>query len=71
MNIEPTAKAIEDMAKELEHKALELHRIAKFARDRNDFEYAAEAANVIMNLMGCLRLDLLVSRPLREVQKNK
>ncbi len=67
VNIEPTAKAIEDMAVELEAKAAELRGVAMRARETGDLSYAAEAAAVVMNIMGALRLDLLVRRPLREL----
>lgn len=67
VNVEPTAKAIEDMAVELEAKAAELRGMAKRARETGDLSYAAEAAGVVMNIMGALRLDLLVRRPLREL----
>ena len=67
VNIEPTAQAIDDMATQLEAKANELRALAKCARENNDLSYAAEAAGVVMNIMGTLRLDLLVRRPLREL----
>lgn len=67
INIEPTAEIIEGMAAELEAKARELRLIAKRARETSDVTYAAEAAAVVMNIMGTLRLDLLIRRPLREL----
>ncbi len=67
INIEPTAETIEGMAAELEAKARELRAIAKRARETCDVAYAAEAAGVVMNIMGTLRLDLLIRRPLREL----
>lgn len=67
INIESTAETIEGMAAELEAKARELRVIAKRARETSDLGYAAEAATVVMNIMGTLRLDLLIRRPLREL----
>lgn len=67
VNVEPTAQAIDEMADVLESKAKELRILAGSMRAKNDLTYAAEAANVVRNTMGNLRIDLLVTRPLREL----
>lgn len=70
MNVTPTAEAIIKNAETLRHYATELERIAENMRTRQDMTYAAEAAfGVITNCVGSLRLDLLVTRPLREYDK--
>lgn len=67
LNVEPTAKAVEEMADLIEAKARDLRGIAQSMRVKNDLTYAAEAANVIATTMGSLRIDLLITRPLREL----
>lgn len=65
VNVEPTAEVIEEMAGVLEARANDLRNLAKSMRETNDLGYAAEAVSVIKNLTSNLRLDLLVTRPLR------
>lgn len=67
VNVEPTAQAIDEMADVMEAKANELRALARGMRTNNDLTYAAEAAAVVKNTMGNLRIDLLVTRPLREL----
>lgn len=64
-NVEPTAKVIDDMAGELELKAMELRRIAAEMRETKAFDGAGEALSIIGDLTRNMRLDLLVTRPLR------
>lgn len=71
MNVEPTAEVIDDMAQAALYRANELQQIAKKMRERNDISYASEAISTARNLLGDMRLDLLITRPLREVEKFK
>lgn len=66
VNVESTAEHIEIMADELRARAAELRGVAIRMRETNDLSYAAEALNIIVNSTSALRLDLLVTRPLRE-----
>ena len=68
INVEPTAEVIDSMADRLELEAESLQRISKNMRERNDLSYAAEAVGLVANLMAQLRLDLLVTRPVRELR---
>jgi hypothetical protein len=65
VNVEPTAKVIDEMATMLEEKARELRQIANAMRADKDLNNAAEAATLLRSLMGNLRFDLLVMRALR------
>jgi hypothetical protein len=65
INTVPTTEVIESMASRLQDSAKELERLAKRMRESNDLELAGDAANVIANLIPNLRLDLLVTRPLK------
>lgn len=65
INPAPTAEVIESMASRLHDSAKELERLAVRMRESQDLELAGDAANVIANLMPNLRLDLLVTRPLK------
>ena len=69
MNVEPTAKHIDEMAHQLIYYADQLKRVAAKMRETGDISYAAEAMNAIPNCVQNLRLDLLVMRPLREFEK--
>ena len=69
MNVEPTVEVIDKMAQTLRDKAIELERLAIQMRNREDITYAAEAISTVSNMMNQLRIDLLVTRPLREYQR--
>ena len=68
IDVEQTAVHIEAMAQELKHYSRHLEMLAKLTRKRNDLDYAAEAAQSIANLIGNVRLDLLVMRPIRAMR---
>lgn len=69
MNVDPTARAIEDAASVLDDYAADLRRIAERMRNENDLTLAAVALSAIRNCYSNLRIDLLVVRPLREFEK--
>lgn len=69
INVEPTAEVIDAMAERMRGVSEELKRTASQMRERQDLTYAAEAINSVSNLMNQLRLDLLVTRPLREFKR--
>lgn len=71
VDIGPTAEVIEKMADLMRENAIYLDRIAAKMRDRQDISYAAEAIGIVTNSMNNLRLDLLITRPLREFQREK
>ncbi len=66
INVEPTAKVIDSMVETLIRTSNDLEKTAVRMREKNDITYASEAIQSISNLMNQLRLDLLISRPLRE-----
>jgi hypothetical protein len=70
-DVEPTAKAIDEIALSLEDSAKSIKRIAASMRDRGDLTLAADAAHCAKSCLNSLRLDLLVTRPLRETMKNE
>jgi len=69
MDIKPTADAIEENARILRRYADELDRIACRMMDKQDISYPANALQAIANCFGDLRLDLLATRPIRELQR--
>lgn len=71
VDVKPTAEAIMDMAKTLNHCALEMKRIADKMVEYEDITYASQAATAVSNCVSNLRLDLLVTRPLREFLREK
>jgi hypothetical protein len=69
INVEPTAGTIDKMAEQAQRYSSELTSIAKRMREKKDISYAAEATNAAVNMLQNLRLDLLVSRPIREYER--
>jgi hypothetical protein len=69
VDVEPTAAVIMDMAVTLKNYAHELERTARKMMDRGDITLASEALGAITNCMQNLRLDLLVTRPIREFDR--
>jgi hypothetical protein len=69
-DVEPTAAVIDEMADFLEASARSLRVLSAKMRDRNDLTYAAEAAHCAKNCLSSLRIDLLVTRPLRETMRD-
>jgi len=70
IDVEPTAAVIDAMAKRLEQWAKDLKRIAGKMRATEDLEYASEAVTAVQNCTNALRLDLLVTRPIRALTQH-
>lgn len=68
MNVEPTAEIIESVANEFITSAKNLRFVAQQMRNTKDITYVAEATNLIRGVFSNVRLDLLITRPLREMQ---
>lgn len=60
-----TVEAVEAMARRLREGAMELEALAAKMKSAQDVELAAEAVSVVVNLVPNLRIDLLVTRPLK------
>ena len=71
LNVELTAEVIDAMAVTLVNAAKDLQQLASKMRANNDLMYASEAVQVVTNIMNALRLDLLVTRPLREMGRRE
>lgn len=69
MNTTQTEEVIKKMADNLRNAASRLDSCAAKMKETNDLSYAAEALQEIANLVPNLRIDLLVTRPLRELMK--
>lgn len=69
LNVENTARVIDDMVKRFRDAAIELEGIASAMRETNDFDYASSALNTVVSVIPNLRLDLLVSRSVRSHQR--
>jgi hypothetical protein len=68
VNVEPIAKVIDDLAENLRHRAAELDRHAEELRATGDLDIVSVALNVAVSTAN-MRLDLLVTRPIRELQR--
>jgi HAMP domain-containing protein len=68
VNVEPIAQVIDDLAADLRRRADELERLAGSLRDTGDLDEAVAAVSVAVSTAN-LRLDLLLSRPIRELQR--
>ena len=62
-----TADHIDNMVKIMEYSGDQLKRVALKMRETGDLSYSAEAINIVANTVTNLRLDLLISRPLRDL----
>jgi hypothetical protein len=67
-DVEPTAEVISKMAQTLRGRAEELDRLASRMRETGNIDYASEAVSTYVNLVSELRLDLLIARPIRELE---
>ena len=67
MDFLPTAEVIREMAEVYRSRAEELDELAEDLVAREDFSYAAAALMLVSSTSFNLRLDLLVTRPLREL----
>jgi hypothetical protein len=69
IDVTPTAVAIEDAAKVLAEAAHELLYQAAKMREDGDLTRASQAINTLANIWQNVRLDLFVTRPLRETMR--
>ena len=69
MNLKPIAEVMKNMAEQLRRAADELDRTNNTMMERQDITYAGEAMQVIKNCFFNLRLDLLITRPIREFER--
>lgn len=69
MNIKPTVDTINDIAYALEKYASDVRRVAQRVEETGELGLASEAINAVTNCIMNLRLDLLVTRPCREYEK--
>jgi hypothetical protein len=69
IDVGPTAETIEAAAKVLEDAARELRYQAAKMREEGDLTRASQAINTFANIWQNLRLDLFVTRPLRETMR--
>lgn len=69
INVEPTALVIDEMSERAQALMRELDSIADNMRRTNDFGFATDAQNAILSFVMNARLDLLITRPLREFMR--
>jgi hypothetical protein len=69
IDVEPTANIIDAAAVNLRIAAKNLDSIAARMRERNDLSYASEATSELLNVLQNARMDLLVTRPIRALEK--
>jgi len=69
MNTKPTVETLKEMATSLRHSADRIDRLATGLEETGEWECAALALTSISNLFMNLRLDLLVTRPVRELER--
>ena len=67
IDVNPTAETIENAADMLEQAAKELRYQAAKMREESDLTRASQAINTLANIWQNVRLDLFVTRPLREL----
>lgn len=70
-NVDSTVEVVDQIAGQLRRYADDIERIGKQMRERQDLTLASEVLCEIRNCFHNLRLDLLVSRPLREMERRE
>lgn len=70
INVDSTVETIEDMARKMRQYALDVERVAARMRETGDITYASEVMQSITNMNTNLRLDLLITKPIRALQRN-
>lgn len=68
LDIEPIAKAIDDLAEDLQRRAEILRAHAQSLRETGDMDEVSSALTVAVSTAN-MRLDLLVSRPVRQMTR--
>ncbi len=68
VDVEMTAEVIDDMVRYLEGTIKTLKRLAEKMRERQRIDYASDAMQEVSNMFLNLRMDLLVTRPIRAFQ---
>lgn len=68
-DVKPTVEKISEMAKTIRHYADEIENHGKVMQRTGDLTYAAEVVNAFTAMIVNSRLDLMVTRPLRETMK--
>lgn len=68
LNVEPIANAIDDLADDLQRRAEILRQHAKSFRETGDMDEVSSAVTVAVSTAN-MRLDLLVSRPVRQMAR--
>ena len=71
INLYLTEEAIRKISFRLRESADKLDTIASKLIARNDLEYVADAIQEIVSCFSSLRIDLLYTRPLREIMRDK
>jgi hypothetical protein len=71
METKPTVEVMMEMAGRMRDYADNMERVAQKMEEREDLTYASEAIGVIQNLFLNLRIDLLVTRPMREYERKQ
>jgi len=71
METQGTVEIIKKMCATLRSFATDWERIAKRMEETGDLSYAGEICNGVAGLMQNLRLDLVVTRPIREYEREK
>lgn len=70
IDVSSTAETIEAAAETLERAARDLRHQAAALRETKDFDRAAFAVNTLVNIWANVRLDLLISKPVRELRRH-
>lgn len=69
MDVQPTVTVIKNIARLVTQYANEIDAIADKMLAENDISYTVEAIGSMRNLIGNIRLDLLITTPFRAYEK--
>lgn len=71
IDIKPTVEVINSMAIQAQTLAVDLQHVAMRLEHTNNPEDVVNAYNLIRNFMTNVRIDLLITRPIREFMKEE
>lgn len=69
IDVKPTVEKIRAMAKVMRQSADEVDRLGDRMLETGDLTYASEVVNAFLSMSVNARLDLMVTRPLRELMR--
>jgi len=69
MNVKPVTEVIREAAETMHSYSERMNKLADDIESSGDLSSCGEALNMISNMLANIRMDLFVTRPIREYEK--